>query len=81
MTAALTPYWRTRWRQSGISLLIGGGRVAITVGALAYAGSQASGGDLTLDASIDGRRIRLRGPDPFALARLAAAELAARHAV
>lgn len=50
MTAALTPYWRTRWRQSGISLLIGGGRVAVTVGALAYAGSRAGGGHLSLTA-------------------------------
>lgn len=50
MTSALTAYWRTRWRQSGISLLIGGGRVAITVGALAYAGSRAGGGHLTLTA-------------------------------
>jgi len=50
MTAALAPYWHTRWRQSGISLLIGGGRVAVTVGALAYAGSQAGRGELTLTA-------------------------------
>jgi len=48
MTAALAPYWRTRWRQSGISLLIGGGRVAVTVSALAYAGSQAANGNLSL---------------------------------
>jgi len=48
MTAALAPYWRTRWRQSGISLLIGGGRVAVTVGALAYAGGQAANGNLSL---------------------------------
>jgi len=50
LTAALTPYWRTRWRQSGYSLLIGGGRVAVTVGALAWAGARASGGHLTLTA-------------------------------
>jgi hydroxymethylbilane synthase len=54
-----------------------GGSCELALGALAIV----SGGDITLDASIDGRRIRLRGPDPFALARLAAAELGARHAV
>jgi len=50
MTAALAPYWRARWRQSGIALLISGGRVAITVGALAYAGHQAARGHLGLTA-------------------------------
>jgi ATP-binding cassette subfamily B protein len=48
ITAALAPYWRTRWRQSGISLLIGGGRVAVTAGALAYAGVEAGRGQLDL---------------------------------
>ena len=50
ITAAFQPYWRSRWRQSGVSLLVGGGRVAVTVGALAYAGWRATEGDLTLTA-------------------------------
>lgn len=48
ITAALAPYWRTRRRQSVISLLIGGGRVAVTAGALAYAGVESGRGGLDL---------------------------------
>lgn len=48
VTAAFQPYWRARRRQSGVSLVVGGGRVAVTAGALAYAGWQADGGELSL---------------------------------
>lgn len=54
-----------------------GGTCDLALGALAGA----SDGALVLDASMDGRRIHVRGGDPLALARLAAAELGAVRAV
>jgi hydroxymethylbilane synthase len=54
-----------------------GGSCELALGALATR----SGDDVVLDASIDGRRARVRGRDPLAAARNAAAELGALDAV
>ena len=54
-----------------------GGSCELALGALAVR----SGDDVVLDASIDGRRARVRGRDPMAAARNAAAELGALDAV
>jgi hydroxymethylbilane synthase len=54
-----------------------GGSCELALGALATR----SGDDVVLDASIDGRRTRVRGRDPMAAARNAAAELGALDAV
>jgi hydroxymethylbilane synthase len=54
-----------------------GGSCELALGALA----NVTGGDIALDAQIDGRRIAMRGSDPLALARLAAAELEVRNGV
>ena len=54
-----------------------GGSCELALGALA----DVTGGNIVLDAQIDGRRIHVRGSDPFQLARLAAAELRALHVV
>ena len=54
-----------------------GGSCEMALGALAVR----SGDDVVLDASIDGRRARVRGRDPMAAARNAAAELGALDAV
>jgi len=50
-----------------------GGSCDLALGALAGL----AGGDLVLDASVDGRRTRVRGGDPLAVARAAALELGA----
>jgi hydroxymethylbilane synthase len=50
-----------------------GGSCDLALGALA----SLEGGDLVLDACVDGRRARMRGHDPFAVARAAALELGA----
>jgi len=47
-TEALAPYWRRRRRRTGANLLVGTGRVALGVGAIAYAGWLASSGRLDL---------------------------------
>jgi hydroxymethylbilane synthase len=54
-----------------------GGSCELALGALAVR----SGDDVVLDASIDGRRARVRARDPMAAARNAAAELGALDAV
>jgi len=54
-----------------------GGSCELALGALAMR----SGDDVVLDASIDGRRARVRARDPMAAARNAAAELGALDAV
>jgi len=54
-----------------------GGSCELALGALA----SVAGSDIVLDASVDGRRTRVRGSDPFALARAAAGELGALDAV
>ena len=54
-----------------------GGSCELALGALAVR----SGDDVVLDASIDGRRARVRGRDAMAAARNAAAELGALDAV
>jgi hydroxymethylbilane synthase len=54
-----------------------GGSCDLALGAI----SSVAGSEVVLDASMDGRRVRVRGTDPFALARLAAAELGALDAV
>jgi hydroxymethylbilane synthase len=58
-------------------LRIMGGSCELALGALATR----SGDDIVLDAAIDGRRTRVRGRDPVAAARNAAAELGALDAV
>ena len=58
-------------------LRLSGGSCDVALGAL----GRATGSELELDASIDGRRIHVRGSDPFALAREAAAALGALDAV
>jgi len=58
-------------------LRIMGGSCELALGALATR----SGDDIVLDASIDGRRTRVRGRDPVTAARNAAAELGALDAV
>jgi hydroxymethylbilane synthase len=47
------------------------GSCNLGVGALAHL----AGGDVVLDACVDDRRIRVRGHDPFEVARAAAADL------
>jgi hydroxymethylbilane synthase len=54
-----------------------GGSCELALGALAAVVR----GEIVLDATIDGRRVRMRGTDPIALARAAAAELGALDAV
>ena len=54
-----------------------GGSCDLALGALAAS----SGGEIVLDASIDGRRVHARARDPMAAARRAAAELGALDAV
>ena len=54
-----------------------GGSCDLALGALARVTDEA----IALDASIDGRRIRVHGADPFTLARQAAARLGALDAV
>lgn len=50
MRAVYQPYWRTRRSQTAVNLLVNAARVAVTVGALAWAGWRASNGDLGLAA-------------------------------
>jgi hydroxymethylbilane synthase len=54
-----------------------GGSCELALGAVAML----AGGDVVLDASIDGRRVHVRSRDPMAAARSAAAELGALDAV
>ena len=47
-TEALEPYWRRRRTRTAINLLVGTGRVALGIGAIAYAGWMAASGRLDL---------------------------------
>ncbi|MEA2661961.1 MAG: hydroxymethylbilane synthase [Chloroflexota bacterium] len=58
-------------------LRIMGGSCDLALGALAHV----DGSEIVLDAAVDGRRARARARDPFAAARMAAAELGVLDAV
>lgn len=53
-----------------------GGSCGLALGAL----GRVEGPDVCLDAMLDGRRVRVHGTDPLALARIAASALGAVHA-
>jgi len=50
-----------------------GGNCDLAIGALATV----TGGEISLDACLDGRRAHVRGREPLGIARAAAAELRA----